>query len=126
MLQEDIYAMESRRGSPGEDPDTLKQRERTEIRLDSGWGSEPIITWLLTRGYQVTGKLRSAGRVRTLVQGISMWQPTSSAGREVAEVPNPVSFVRPLMQYAVRTPSKEHQGGYYHAVVFTSRTDLSM
>ena len=26
----------------------------------------------------------------------------------------------------MRTPSKEHKGGYYHAVVFTSRTDLSM
>ena len=64
--------------------------------------------------------------MRTLVRGISTWQPTSSPGREVAEVPQAVAFVRPLAQYAVRTPSKEHQGGYYHAVVFTSRTDLSM
>jgi hypothetical protein len=74
----------------------------------------------------VTGKFKSAGQVRTLVRGISTWQPTSSPGREVAEIPTPVSFVRPLVQYAVRTPSKEHKGGYYHAVVFTSRTDLSM
>ena len=37
-----------------------------------------------------------------------------------------MTFVRPLQQYAVRTPSKKHKGGYYHAVVFTSRTDLSM
>jgi hypothetical protein len=41
-------------------------------------------------------------------------------------VPEPVPFVRPLQQYAVRSPSKDHVGGYYHAVVFTSRTDLSM
>ena len=51
---------------------------------------------------------------------------TSSPGREVAEVPTPVAFVRPLTQYAVRTSSKKHKGGYSHAVVFTSRTDLDM
>ena len=33
---------------------------------------------------------------------------------------------RPLLQYAVRTPSKEQASGYYAAVVFTSRTDLAM
>ena len=61
-----------------------------------------------------------------MVRGISTWQPTSSPGREVAEVPTPVTFGRPLAQYAVRTPSKKHKSGYYHAVVFTSRTDLTM
>jgi hypothetical protein len=126
VLQEAIYGMESRLGLQGNDASTLKQRERTEIRLDSGWGSGPNITWLLERGYQVTGKFRSAGRVRKLVQGISTWLPTSSPGREVAEVPEPVAFVRSLAQYAVRTPSKDHKEGYYHAVVFTSRTDLTM
>ena len=84
----------------------------------------------MERGYQVTGKFKSAGRVRKLVRGISTWQPTwqptSSPGREVAELPEPVMFVRPLAQYAVRTPSKEYKEGYYHAVVFTSRTDFSM
>jgi hypothetical protein len=126
ILQEAIYGMESRLGLGGGDADTRKKRGCTEIRLDSGWGSGANITWLLTRGYQVTGKFKSAGRVRKLVGGISTWQPTSSPGREVAEVPTPVSFVRPLRQYAVRTPSKEHKSGYYHAVVFTSRTDLTM
>jgi hypothetical protein len=126
VLQAAIYGMESRLGLGGEGADTLKKRGRTEIRLDSGWGSGPNITWLLERGYQVTGKFRSAGRVRKLVRGINTWQPTSSPGREVAEVPTPVAFVRPLAQYAVRTPSKEHKSGYYHAVVFTSRTDLDM
>lgn len=126
ILQEAIYGMESRLGLSGADADTLKKRGQTEIRLDSGWGSGPNLTWLLERGYQVTGKFKSAGRVRTLVRGISTWQPTSSPGREVAEVPTPVMFVRLLAQYAVRTPSKEHKGGSYHAVVFTSRPDLDM
>lgn len=60
------------------------------------------------------------------MRGISTWQPTSSPGREAAEVPQPAVFVCPLAQYAVRTPSKEYEGGYYHAVVFTSRADLDM
>jgi hypothetical protein len=60
------------------------------------------------------------------VRGLSTWQPTSSPGREVAEVPTPVVFVRSLAQYAVRTPSRKYQSGYYHAVVFSSRTDLTM
>ena len=38
----------------------------------------------------------------------------------------PVAFSRPLVQDAVRTPSKEHNSGNSHAVVFTSRTDLTM
>lgn len=126
ILQEAIYAMEQRLGLSGEDAETMKKRGRTEIRLDSGWGSEPIITWLLERGYQVTGKFRSAGRVRTLVRDISTGPPTSSPGREVAEVLTPVACVRPLAQYAVRTPSKKYKSGYYHAVVFSSRTDLTM
>ncbi len=85
-----------------------------------------MITWLLSRGYHVTGKFKSNGRVRKLVSGIMTWSATSSPGREVAAVPEPVEFVRPLQQYAVRTPSKEQASGYYHAIVFTSRTDLSM
>jgi hypothetical protein len=112
VLQEAIYGMELRLGLGGEDACILKKRERTEIRLESGWGSEPISTWLFERGYQVTGKFRSAGRVRKLVRGISTWQPTARSGRDVAKVPEPVAFVRPLAQSAVRTPSKEHQGGY--------------
>lgn len=74
----------------------------------------------------MTGKFRSAGRVRTLVRDISTGPPTSSPGREVAEVLTPVACVRPLAQYAVRTPSKKYKSGYYHAVVFSSRTDLTM
>jgi hypothetical protein len=104
ILQEAICGMESRLDLGGEGANARKKRGRTEIRLDSGWGSGPNIIWLLARGYQVTGKFKSAGRVHKLVRGISTWQPTSSPGREVAEVPEPVAFVRPLAQYAVRTP----------------------
>ena len=104
----------------------MKKRGRTEIRLDSGWGSEPIITWLLQRGYQVTGKFGSAGRVRTLVRGISTWQPTSSPGREVAEVPDPFHLCARSRNTRSAPRPRKQADGYYHAVVFTSRTDLTM
>ncbi len=126
VLQEAIQGAERLLGLEGESKQARAKRARTEIRLDSGWGGEAMITWLLERGYQVTGKFKSSGRVRKLVSAVTIWHPTSSPGREVAPVPKPVTFVRPVQQYAVRTPSKEHKGGYYHAVVFTSRTALSM
>ncbi len=126
VLQETIQAAEHLLGLDGEGEHIQAKRARTEIRLDSAWGSEGMITWLLERGYQVTGKFKSAQRVNKLVREISAWHPTSSAGREVAEVPQPISFVRSLQQYAVRTPSKDREAGYAYAVVFSSRTDLSM
>jgi Transposase DDE domain len=126
VLQEALTHAEQRLGLEGEDESAQARRGRVELRLDSGWGSEAMITWLLARGYQVTGKFKSTSRVRKLVRGITAWQATSSPGREVARIPEPVPFARPLAQYAVRTPSKEKAGGYYQAVLFTTRTELGM
>jgi hypothetical protein len=44
----------------------------------------------------------------------------------VAEVPSPVALARPTRQYAVRTPAPKKPGGWYHAVLFTTREDLTM
>jgi hypothetical protein len=126
VLQDALTHAEQLLGLEGDDERAQARRARVELRLDSGWGSTPIIEWLLARGYQVTGKFKSTSRVRKLVQGITAWQPTSSPGREVALVPEPVHFSRPLAEYAVRTPSKEHASGYYEAVLFTTRTELGM
>ncbi len=126
LLQEAIQAAELLLGLAGDSDEAQRKRGRIEIRLDSSWGSEAIITRLLERGYQVTGKFKSNSRVRRLVSGITAWSATSSPGREVAAVPDPVEFVRALSQYAVRTPSTEQKSGFYHAIVFTSRTELSM
>ncbi len=111
VLQEAITQVERLLGLEGEDEPAQARRGQVELRLDSGWGSTPIIEWLLARGYQVTGKFKSSSRVRKLVRGITAWHPTSSPGREVAQVPEPVLFSRPLAQYAVRTPSKEKADG---------------
>jgi hypothetical protein len=103
VLQEAISEAEHLLGLEGESNQARAKRARTEIRLDSGWGGEKMITWWLSRGYQVTGKFKSSGRVRKLVGAVTTWHATSSPGREVAPVPKPVTFVRPLQQYAVRT-----------------------
>ena len=126
LLQTVLEQAEQRLGLAGDTADAHSKRARTEIRLDSAWGSDRVITWLLERGYQVTGKFKSTLRVRKLVQGIREWQPTSSPGRDVAPLPHPVTFVRPLAQYAVRTPSTEKTGGYVYAVLFTSLLQRTM
>ena len=98
VLQEALTHAEERLGLAGQDEAAQLRRGRVEIRLDSGWGSEAMITWLLARGYQVTGKFKSSSRVRKLVRGITVWQDTSSPGREVACIPDPVRFARPLAE----------------------------
>jgi hypothetical protein len=127
VLQAAVAATEMLLGLDSEDEAAAAKRGRTEWRLDSGWGSDAMIDWLLVRGYQVTGKLKSTARVRKLVGAVTAWEPTANVGRDVAVVPEPIAFDRPVTQYAVRTPStdtKKHQDGYQYAVLFTSRTDL--
>jgi hypothetical protein len=126
VVQQAVAAVERLLDLADDSPAVELRRARTEWRLDSGWGSEEIINWLLARGYQVTGKFKSTARVKKLVGPITAWEPTSSPGREVTSVPAPVELARPCAQYAVRTPSKEKAGGYYHAVLFSSRRELGM
>jgi len=125
-LQAAVAATERLLGLGGEDEAARARRARVEWRLDGGWGVEEAINWLLGRGYQVTGKVKAWQRVAKLVKPIATWEPTSSAGREVAVVPEPVRLAAPTRQYAVRTPSKDRPGGFYYAVLFTSRTQLGM
>src|SRR5919205_720848 len=120
LLKEAVQEAERVLGLAGDDDGTRAKRARTEIRLDSSWGSTAALNWVLLRGYQVTTKFKSSGRVQKLVRPIQAWQPTASPGREVAAVPEPVRLAKPTMQYAVRTPSKEPPG-YHYAVLVTSR-----
>jgi hypothetical protein len=134
VLQEVVVAVEQLLGlgavadDPLADEATRHLRTQVEWRLDSGWGGEELINWLLQRGYQVTGKVKAWQRVAKLTRAIppEAWQPTSSPGREVAAVPTPVALARPTQQYAVRTPTAKKPGGFYHAVLFTTRADLTM
>jgi len=126
VVQEAVTQAERLLDLGGDSTAARAKRARTEIRLDSGWGSTMAINWLLGRSYQVTTKFKSSSRVRKLVRALDApaWHPTTSAGREVAVVPYPVALARPTAQYAVRTPAKDSPDGYHYAVLVTSRTDL--
>ncbi|HEX2185030.1 MAG TPA: hypothetical protein VHN78_05945 [Chloroflexota bacterium] len=126
VVQLAVGAVERLLGLADDTAAVQAQRGRVEWRLDSGWGSDAILNWLLGRGYQVTAKIKSSSRVRKLVRPIQTWQPTSSPGREVAPVLTPVELARPTQQYAVRTPSKKKAGGYQYAVLLTSRPEFGM
>ena len=126
LLKEAVLAAERVLGLAGDDDGTRAKRARTELRLDSSWGSTAAINWVLARGYQVTTKFKATSRVKKLVRPIQAWQPTVSPGREVAAVPEPVRLAKPTVQYAVRTPSKEQAAGYHYAVLVTSRGEQSM
>ncbi|SRR6266568_556465 len=97
---------------------TQELRPRIVIRLDGGFGTTAVLNWLLSRAYQVVAKISHSGRVRKLGQQIGPWQPTSSAGREIAEVLAPLRFCRKTRQWLIRTPKEK--GGYQYAVLVTT------
>jgi hypothetical protein len=83
---------------------TRERRQQIVLRLDGGFGTTALLNWLLSRGYQIVAKLRNSSRVRTLRQQLGPWQPTSSPGRELAEVLRPPRFCRTTRQWVMRTP----------------------
>jgi hypothetical protein len=125
VLKAAVEATERLLGLDGDTDAVRAKRARTEWRLDSGWGGEAMLNWLLARAYQVTGKFKSTSRVQKLVQPITTWAAAGNDGREVAAVPAPVALARPTRQFAVRTPSKDKPGGYYHAVLVTTRLEFA-
>lgn len=119
-----VTAVEERLGMADDSPEARAKRQRTEWRLDSGWGSDVTINYLLERDYQVTTKMRSTPRVRKLVTPITVWEDLDSEGHAGAMIPEPVPYTRPTQQYAVRTPSKETKDGYAYSVLVTTHLDL--
>ncbi len=65
---------------------TRERRQQIVLRLDGGFGTTALLNWLLSRGYQVVGKISNYGRVQKWRQHIGPWPPTSSPGRESAAV----------------------------------------
>lgn len=101
---------------------TREIRQRLVIRLDGGFGTTAGLNWLLSRGYQVVAKISHSGRVRQWRQQSGPWQPTSSPGREIAPVLAPLRFCRTTRPWVIRTPKEK--GGYQHAVLVTTLTEL--
>lgn len=102
---------------------TRERRQRIVLRLEGGFGTTALLNWLLSRGYQVVAKISNSSRVRTLRQQLGPWQPTSSPGRELAEVLRPHRFCRTTRQWVIRTPKAT--GGYHYAVLVTTLPDLA-
>jgi hypothetical protein len=103
---------------------TRERRQRIVLRLDGGFGTTALLNWLLSRGYQVVAKISKSSRVRTLRQPLGPWQPTSSPGREIADVLHPHRFCRKTRQGVIRTP-KQKGGGYQYAALVTTLPDLT-
>ena len=62
------------------------------------------------RGYHLLGKMKSGRRARKLAGTVTQWRPTSSPGREVGVVQEPLDLGQPSQQYAVRTPMEATVG----------------
>jgi hypothetical protein len=101
---------------------TRERRQRIVLRLDGGLGTTAVVNGLLSRGYHVVTKISHSGRVRKLRQAIGPWQPTSSPGREIADVLQPHRFCRTTHQWVMRTP--KDKGGDQYAVLVTTLPDL--
>ncbi len=129
LVKQAVAATEAVFGIAGEGDEVSQAvrftRSRIEWRMDSGWGIDAVISYLLGRGYQVTSKFHTHTRIKRLAKTITTWQPALHAGSELAVAPDPVVFERPVQQVVVRTPSTTKDGGYAYTVFFSSRTDLS-
>jgi len=102
---------------------TRERRAQIVLRLDGGFGTTATLNWLLSRGYQLVGKISNSSRVRVLRQQLGPWQPTSSPGRELATVLQPHRFGRVTRQWIIRTP-KEKGRGYQYAALLTTLPEL--
>ena len=65
---------------------TRERRAQIVPRLDGGFGITATLNWLLSRGYQLGGKISNSSRVHALRRHLGPWQPTSSRGRKMAVV----------------------------------------
>jgi hypothetical protein len=101
---------------------TRERRVQIVLRRDGGFGTPEVVNGLLSRGYHVVTKISHSGRVRKLRQAIGPWQPTSSPGREIADVLQPHRFCRTTRQWVMRTP--KDKGGDQYAVLVTTLPDL--
>jgi len=98
------------------------RRERTILRVDGGGGTDGNINWALLRRYFWMSKVKNWQRTSKLVAPITDWQsiPDLSA-HEVAWVPAPHAYERPMRQLAVRWPKPK--GGWHYCVLVFNLSD---
>ena len=92
------------------------RRKRTILRVDGGGGTDGNINWALRRGYFWMSKVKNWQRTSKLVAPIQEWQNLPELpGHQVAWVPVPHEYVKPMRQLAVRWPKPK--GGWHYCVL---------
>lgn len=76
------------------------QRQRTVWRMDGGAGSDDQFRWLLARNYHVIAKGLSNFRANALANSVRRWDTYDDC--QLAEVPPPVDYGRPVRVFVKR------------------------
>jgi hypothetical protein len=98
------------------------RRKSTILRVDGGGGTDGNIDWALLRDYFWMSKVKNWQRTSKLVKPIGFWQNIPElSGHEVAWVPAPHNYERPMRQLAVRWPKPK--GGWHYCVLVFNLTD---
>ena len=77
-----------------------KQRRRTILRMDGGAGTDEQFLWLFARGYHVVAKGLAHSRVAVLARRATRWDAYD--GYDLAEVPPPIDYGRPVRVFVKR------------------------
>jgi len=100
------------------------RRKRTILRVDGGGGTDGNIDWALLRDYFWMSKVKNWQRTNKLVTPITNWQSIPELpGHEVAWVPAPHAYQRPMRQLAMRWP-KPKSGWHYCVLVFNLTDEM--
>ena len=94
----------------------VRYRHKVIWRMDSGFGSDKNIDFLLARGYQVLVKGASHRRAASLAQQVKRWQ-TVGHQRWIGFAPTPEAFSRPVKTLVLRY---QRFTGLHHAYLYST------
>ena len=101
------------------------RRKHTILRVDGGGGTDGNINWVVLRDYFWMSKVKNWQRTSKLVTPITNWQSVPELpGHEVAWVPIPHEYERPMRQLAVRWPKPKKEGWHYCVLVFNLSDEM--
>jgi len=98
------------------------RRKHVILRVDGGGGTDGNINWALRRGYFWMSKVKNWQRTSKLAAPITEWQSVPELpGHDVAWVPQPHEYEKPMRQLAVRW--MKPKGGWHYCVLVFNLTD---
>lgn len=101
-------------------------RRQTLLRWDAGFGTDGNINWMLSRQYQILGKVFSSKRVHKLAKSVTEWVKTAAgSGREYGVVTTPHRYARKTRQLIVRTPKRSPAGTWAYGALVSTDLDAS-